>query len=88
MVPDGRTEGRTDAWTTPKLYPSDFVGGITKTIHKRSTALESIYLRNLLTHTVNNLLQMHNNVKSSQFLVVKAAYSVTMNIFRKFLFSF
>ena len=34
MVPDGqmdgmegRTEGRTDAQMTPKLYPSDFVGG-------------------------------------------------------------
>ena len=24
---DGRTERRTDARTTPKLYPSDFVGG-------------------------------------------------------------
>ena len=30
MNPDGRTDGmdgRTDAQTTPKLYPSDFVGG-------------------------------------------------------------
>ena len=34
---DGRN-GRTDARTTPKLYPSDFVGGII--IHKVGTALE------------------------------------------------
>ena len=29
-----------------------------------------LYLRNLLTHTVNNLLQTLNNVKSIQFFVV------------------
>ena len=30
-----------------------------------------IYLRNLLTHTVNNLLQMLDNLKNIQFFVVK-----------------
>ena len=36
----------------------------------------SIYLRNLQTHTVNNLLQMLNNVKSSQFLVLKQIFKI------------
>ena len=35
-----------------------------------------IYLRNLLTHTVNNLLQKLNNVKSIQFFVVKQIFSI------------
>ena len=30
-----------------------------------------LYLRNLLTHTANNLLQTLNNVKNIQFFVVK-----------------
>ena len=36
----------------------------------------SIYLRNLLTHTVNNLLQTLNNVKSIQFFVVKQKFNI------------
>ena len=35
-----------------------------------------IYLRNLLTHTVNNLLQMLNNVKSIQFFVEKQKFNI------------
>ena len=33
-----------------------------------------IYLRNLLTHTVNNLLQMLNSVKSTKFFVAKLKF--------------
>ena len=36
----------------------------------------SIYLRNLLTHTVNNLLQTLNNVKSIRFSVVKQIFYI------------
>ena len=32
---------------------------------------KALYLRNLLTHTVNNLLQTLNNVKSIQLLLLK-----------------
>ena len=35
-----------------------------------------IYLRNLLTHTVNNFLQKLNNVKSIQFFVVKQKFNI------------
>ena len=38
--------------------------------------LAFIYLRNLLTHTVNNLLQTLNNVKSIQFFVVKKKFNI------------
>ena len=41
MVPDrqkGWTDGRTDGRTTPKLYPSDFVGGIIKRQEERVTS--------------------------------------------------
>ena len=36
----------------------------------------AIYLRDLLTHTVNNLLQTLNNVKSIQFFVVKQKINI------------
>ena len=36
----------------------------------------SVYLRNLPTHTVNNLLQALNNVKSIQFFVVKQKINI------------
>ena len=35
-----------------------------------------LYLKNLLTHTVNNLLQKLNNVKSIQFFVVKQIFNI------------
>ena len=35
-----------------------------------------LYLRNLLTHTVNNLLRKLNNVKSIQFFVVKHIFNI------------
>ena len=35
-----------------------------------------IYLTNLLTHTVNNLIQKLNNVKSIQFFVVKQIFNI------------
>ena len=38
--------------------------------------ISTIYLRNLLTHTVNNLLQKLNNVKSIQLFVVKQIFNI------------
>ena len=38
--------------------------------------IKYIYLRNLLTHTVNNLLLKLNNVKSIQFFVVKQIVNI------------
>ena len=35
-----------------------------------------IYLRNLLTHSENNLLQKLNNVKSIPFFVVKQIFNI------------
>ena len=37
---------------------------------------DSLGLRNLLTHTVNNLLQTLNNVKSIDFFVVKQKFNI------------
>ena len=45
-------------------------------IEPEFTFLEGLYLRNLLTHTVNNLLQTLNNVKSIQFFVVKQKFNI------------
>ena len=39
-------------------------------------ALKNVHLRNLLTHTVNNLLQTLNNVKSIQFFAVKQKFNI------------
>ena len=38
--------------------------------------LVDLYLRNLLTHTVNNLLQSLSYVKSIQFFVVKQQFNI------------
>ena len=35
-----------------------------------------IYLRNLLTHTENNLLQTLNNFKSIQYFVIKQKFNI------------
>ena len=35
-----------------------------------------LYFRNLLTHTVNNLLQMLNSIKSIQVFVVKQKFNI------------
>ena len=43
-----------------------------------------IYLRNLLTHTVNNLLQTLKNVKSIQFIVVKQKFNIIHNLCENF----
>ena len=40
------------------------------------TSVFNLYLRNLLTHTVNNLLQTLNNVKSIQYFVVKQKFNI------------
>ena len=37
---------------------------------------EHLYLRNLLTHTINNLLQKLNNVRSSQYFVVIQIFNI------------
>ena len=45
-------------------------------LHVNQKSDYDIYLRNHLTHTVNNLLQTLNNVKSIQFFVVKHKFNV------------
>ena len=45
-------------------------------LHQKDYRTSLIYLRNLLTHTVNNLLQKLNNVKSIQFFVVKRIFNI------------
>ena len=45
-------------------------------LSKHVKCLSCIYLRNLLMHTVNNLLQTLNNVKSIQFFVVKQKFDI------------
>ena len=46
-------------------------------------SLRTLYLRNLLTHTVNNLLQKLNNVKSILFLLLNK-YSILFTSCVKF----
>ena len=43
-----------------------------------------LYLRNLLTHTVNNLLQTLNDVKSIQISVVKQKFNIIHIMCKKF----
>ena len=63
MVPDrqkvrtdgqnGRTEGQTDARTTPKLYPSDFVVGLIN--------LDALDSENR-TYSLSILISLYNNI--------------------------
>ena len=46
--------------------------------------LSTIYLRNLLTHTVNNLLQTPNNVKNIQLFVVIQEFNIIYIICENF----
>ena len=52
-------------------------------VYKDSASNMILYLRNLLTHTVNKLLQKLNNVKSIQFLLLNK-YSVLFTSCVKF----
>ena len=45
---------------------------------------DALYLRNLLTHTVNNLLQNLNNVESIQFFVAKQIFIIIHIVFEIF----
>ena len=56
-------------------YPC-FIKAVISILSINFTAMNCLYLRNLLTHTVNNLLQTLNNVKSIQFLVVKQKFNI------------
>ena len=60
-------------FSIPKTIPKYPTHGKRKLIRILS---EHLYLRNLLTHTVNNLLQTHNDVKSIQFSVVKQKFNI------------